>query len=316
MANNPETPDRIGRTSRTSGANPDIPTGSGRLMTLDEADYEVAEGFPDPRGWDVLANDRTGPKVGKVDELLADPEAQRVRYLVVKLDKNIARDAERKVLVPVGIAQLDDDDDKVIVPGRGPEFFTAYPAYEPGQFSRSYEDRLREYVTGAPISGGAAGRDYYAGEPFDERRLFRERARGEREVRIPRVEEELAVGKRPREVGEVDVRKRVETEHVSEEVPVTREEVEVERHPVEGRPASAADMQEGEIRVPLVSEEAVVEKRPVVKEEYVIRKRLVRDKQAVEADLHRERIDVERQGEGGRTGRERTRPSGDEPRAR
>jgi stress response protein YsnF len=62
-----------------------------------------------------------------------------------------------------------------------------------------------------------------------------------------------------------------------------------------------------------MAEEAIVEKRPVVKEEFVIRKRVVRDTQPVEADLRRERIDVQqRQDE---AARDRDRRPGEEPRA-
>jgi uncharacterized protein (TIGR02271 family) len=48
--------------------------------------------------------------------------------------------------------------------------------------------------------------------------------------------------------------------------------------------------------VPVVEEELVVERRPVVKEVVVIRKRAVQEEQVVEADLRRERIDVDRRG--------------------
>ncbi|HYG68820.1 MAG TPA: YsnF/AvaK domain-containing protein, partial [Anaeromyxobacteraceae bacterium] len=51
------------------------------------------------------------------------------------------------------------------------------------------------------------------------------------EVRVPLHEEELTAEKRTREAGEVRVRKEVVTEHRTVDVPVTREEVHVERVP-------------------------------------------------------------------------------------
>jgi hypothetical protein len=53
---------------------------------------------------------------------------------------------------------------------------------------------------------------------------------------------------------------------------------------------------EGEeiISVPIVREELVVERRPVVKEVVVIRKRAAREERVVEADLRRERLEVDR----------------------
>jgi uncharacterized protein (TIGR02271 family) len=73
-----------------------------------------------------------------------------------------------------------------------------------------------------------------------------------------------------------------------------REEVEVERRPVE-RAAGAADVdiREDEVRVPIMEEEVIVEKRPVVKEEIVVKKRAVEETEEVEAELKKERIDVD-----------------------
>ena len=106
-------------------------------------------------------------------------------------------------------------------------------------------------------------------------------------------EEELAVGKRTVQAGAVDVQKRVETERVSESVPLKREEVTVERRPVaDGQLASNATFQEEHIRVPIREEEAVVEKRPVVKEEIAVKKHAVTDVENVEADLRKERAEV------------------------
>jgi uncharacterized protein (TIGR02271 family) len=51
------------------------------------------------------------------------------------------------------------------------------------------------------------------------------------------------------------------------------------------------------VRVPIVREELVVERRPVVKEVVVVRKRMARETRVVEADLRRERLDVERHGD-------------------
>jgi uncharacterized protein (TIGR02271 family) len=109
---------------------------------------------------------------------------------------------------------------------------------------------------------------------------------------VTRSEEELAIGRRQVPAGEVELRKAVETEHVRREVPVTREEVTVERRPVvEGQ--SAADIPDDAIRIPIVEEEIVVEKRPVVREELIVRKHLVQDTELVETDVRRERVDID-----------------------
>jgi sporulation protein YlmC with PRC-barrel domain len=93
-------------------ATPDDTPQVAALRDLD--DFQVAEGFPDPRGWDVLGSD--GVKVGKVHDLIVDTAAMRTRYLDVELDRKAigARD-DRDVLIPVGTARLDDTDDRVIL---------------------------------------------------------------------------------------------------------------------------------------------------------------------------------------------------------
>ena len=82
------------------------------------------------------------------------------------------------------------------------------------------------------------------------------------------------------------------------EVPVTREEVYIERHPVEGREVSDRPIGEGEtIRVPVREEEVTVEKRPVVREEIEIGKRQVEETQRVSGTVRREEARIEREGD-------------------
>lgn len=66
----------------------------------------------------------------------------------------------------------------------------------------------------------------------------------------------------------------------------------IERRPV-NREAGASDIGEDQIRVPLMEEEAVVDKRAVVKEELVIGKRVVEEQQTVDAEVRREEFDID-----------------------
>jgi uncharacterized protein (TIGR02271 family) len=112
--------------------------------------------------------------------------------------------------------------------------------------------------------------------------------------RLTRTEEELRVGKQQVQEGEVVVGKHVETERVQQPVTLRREEVVIERRPVpEGTPADEHTIGTDEVRVPLMREEAVVEKRPVVKEEIVIGKRVVEDRDTVQAEVRREEFDID-----------------------
>src|SRR5207244_8977290 len=74
-------------------------------------------------------------------------------------------------------------------------------------------------------------------------------------------EEELHAHKQPVETGEARVRKEVVTEHKTLEVPVSREEVVVERRPVSGQAASSEIRAGEEVRIPVKEEQVHVEKQ-------------------------------------------------------
>lgn len=119
-------------------------------------------------------------------------------------------------------------------------------------------------------------------------------ARGQ-EQRLVLSEEQLRVGKRQVQAGEVNLRTTVETQRVQEQVGLMHEEVSVERRPLTAADASAADLTIGEetIRVPLTREEAVVEKRVVPVEEVVVRTNAVTENQTVEDTVRKERLVTE-----------------------
>jgi uncharacterized protein (TIGR02271 family) len=69
--------------------------------------------------------------------------------------------------------------------------------------------------------------------------------------------------------------------------------------PLEGE-ATEAQIGEDEISIPVTEEEVVVEKRPVAKEEIRIRKDAVQDTEVVEENVRREEVEVEDATERGR----------------
>lgn len=111
-------------------------------------------------------------------------------------------------------------------------------------------------------------------------------------------EEELVARKRSVESGRVQVGKDIVEEQQSLDVPVTREEAVVERHPVNRRPADGAvgDDREG-IRVPLHEEQVTAEKRPVVYEEVEVGTRAVQETQRVSDTVRKEVVDVDKHGQ-------------------
>jgi uncharacterized protein (TIGR02271 family) len=303
--------------SNTSSGQRDLgDAASGRIVPLGQmGDYEIAEGYPDVRGWDV--RERGGKMVGRVHELLVDTGELRVRYIDVALDREFARGGDRHVLIPAGSVALDEGRDDVVLSGIAATQLGSLTPYTHSGVTREYEATL---LQGLGL-GGAAGvgdADFYRAQHFDDRRLFAGRprpagARSEEKAQVTRAEEELAVGKRQVQAGEVGVRKTVETEHVRQQVPITREEVDIERRPIEaGADVRGAEFREDEIRIPVMAEEVVAEKRAVPKEQVIVRKRPVIQQQAVEADLRKERIEVDDQTRRGartaRPGEQESRP--------
>jgi uncharacterized protein (TIGR02271 family) len=152
------------------------------------------------------------------------------------------------------------------------------------RLSRTKLDLEQPTGTAAPIradEGDAAGRD-----------LRRDRD----EARMTRAEEELEVVKRERDAGEVRLRKDVVTETKHVEVPVTREEIRVERTPIDApRTAGAGEarFQDESISMPVKEEEVEIRKRPVVKEEVRLARDREQHEQRASADVRREEIEVE-----------------------
>ena len=180
-----------------------------------------------------------------------------------------------------------------------------------GSSSTSYDTARPAYQLGhvAGMNPDYAGRQFDDVEPHlrsgweaqgstdrkwdDVRDYARDAYSRGQERRLTLSEEQLAVGKRQVQAGEVNLHKTVETQHVQETVGLMREEVTIERRPLTAADAGDLTIGEETIRVPLTREEAVVEKRVVPTEEVVVRTREVTDNQTVEADLRKERLVTE-----------------------
>ncbi|MGM0215834.1 DUF2382 domain-containing protein [Enterococcus sp. AZ109] len=108
-------------------------------------------------------------------------------------------------------------------------------------------------------------------------------------------EERLDVEKENVQTGEAVVKKVVTEETQTVEVPVTKEELVIERKSVADQPSGDVNFQEGEseIRIPLSEEQVHVTKEPVVTEEVRISKREVQDTKSVSDTVHKEHLDVQ-----------------------
>lgn len=110
-------------------------------------------------------------------------------------------------------------------------------------------------------------------------------------------EEELHAEKGVKRAGDVRVHKDIVTEHKTMDVPVSREEVVIERHPTRGRKTTGDITGDQDIRIPVKEEEVKVSKTPVVKEEVAVGKRKTTDTRRVEADVKHEELRVDETGD-------------------
>ncbi|MGI9009879.1 MAG: YsnF/AvaK domain-containing protein [Nitrososphaeraceae archaeon] len=112
------------------------------------------------------------------------------------------------------------------------------------------------------------------------------------EESIPLTEERLDVSKKSQE-NQATITKKPVTETKTVEVPLTREEVSIERRPASGQTEAQSPIQsQEEIKIPLKREEAQVSKKPYVKEEAVVKKKAVTDKKEIREDVTSEELDT------------------------
>ena len=263
-----------------------------RIQELGDSNYEIADGQPNIKGWDV--KDGTGNKVGKVKELLFDTSSQKVRYIVTKLSEG----DDKKVLVPIGIAQLDENDDDVLLPGVTSAQLQSLPEYDKDSFTSDTEHTIRNVfagVGGAAVAGAAVGGDndeFYNHNHFNDEALYGRRA-GKQSETIPVIQEELQVGKREVETGGMRLRSRIVETAVQEDVNLREEKVVVERTAVD-RPASSTDIKEESIELIEKAEVPVVSKEARVVEEVSLDKEVTESEKTISETLRSTEVDVEK----------------------
>jgi uncharacterized protein (TIGR02271 family) len=267
--------------------------------------------------------DESGSKIGKVDDLFLD-ESDQPEYFGVKMGFL----GTSSTLIPADIATINNEQGFVEV-SQTKDTVKDGPAFDDdSEITSEYENEVRTYYglgavdttedrgtygdydgehSGAGTTGSTSAGTVGSGMSMGDTETgeFREHDRNqeglsqpgsdlqdEDELRVQRSEEELVAGTREREAGAMKVRKRVHTDRERIEVPTRREEVSVERVPVDGE-ATEAQIGADEVSVPVVEDEVVVQKKPVAREEIRVRKDVVHEQQIVEEDVRREEVDIE-----------------------
>jgi sporulation protein YlmC with PRC-barrel domain len=147
----------------------------GMLIPLSriEDEYALPDPLPDFRGWKVALPD--GRRVGEVSDLIVDTDQMVVKYLEVKVDKDVVSgDDDTYRLVPIAAARLDDNDEAVIVDRLPGTSLGDAPQHTRGAPTREQERAVRSHYE--PAIRTAAGA---AGGPSDQERFWGRRGAGQ-----------------------------------------------------------------------------------------------------------------------------------------
>jgi stress response protein YsnF len=284
---------------------------SNRLQELGGSDFKIAEGEPNIKGWTV--KDPQGRTVGEVEELLFDPQTRKIRYIVLDLEGNVLDLEPRDVLVPIGLAELNESDDDVILPNVTAAQLQALPVYEKGNLTRDVETSVRNAFAGMGAAGAATGAamagnkvgdkdEFYNDEYYNEDKFYHRRpaptppTTKEGDTNIPIIKEDMQVGKKEVETGGINVRTRIVERPVEERINLREEHVHVERTPVD-RPVTDADinsLKEGEIELREHAEVPVVDKDARVVEEVSLNKEVEEHDETVRGTVRNTEVDIDK----------------------
>jgi uncharacterized protein (TIGR02271 family) len=151
----------------------------------------------------------------------------------------------------------------------------------------------------APLDDGSttgyAGDGGYATDAADRSYESSDRAYGSTTDtdRLERSEEHLTVDKRAEEAGRVQVGKHVVEERQAVDVPVTREQVTIERRAVDRPAGSGETFSDEEIEVPVYEERVEAGKEARVVEELEVGKTATTDTAHVEETVRREEFEID-----------------------
>ncbi|MGB3532062.1 MAG: DUF2382 domain-containing protein [Microcoleaceae cyanobacterium] len=262
--------------------------------------YKIADYYPhyvddlfqgnDFKNYDVYAG-TTDEKVGSVYDALVD-EAGYIRYIIIDTGFWVFG---KKVLLPVGRARLDYDNNRLYALGlTSKDQVEALPSYDDDlAIDYGYEEKVRAGYRTDATATPAYNRDNYS---YNNDNLYQTTAEDNGALKL--YEERLVSDKVRRKTGDVSVGKTVETETARASVPIEKERVVVERTtPSDAGKAVApgtANFQNEEVaRFEVYEEAAEIKKEAFVREEVKVRKEVDQETVTAEEKLRREELKVE-----------------------
>jgi uncharacterized protein (TIGR02271 family) len=242
-----------------------------------------------------------GNKIGKVGQVFLDDQTGRPEFVTV----NTGLFGTNETFIPVSGASFSGD--RLELPYTKDKVKDApNVAVDSGHLDESEEQRLYDYYgmgygttdtgysdttrTGYSDTTTTGTRTGVASEGYDTSGPTTDNA-------MTRSEEQVRVGTQSREAGRARLRKWIETDTVTETVPVTREEAVVEREPITdaniGNATSGPELSEEEHEVVLTEESPVVQKDVTPVERVRLGTQAVTEEETVTTDVAKERIEVE-----------------------
>ncbi|MFG1635892.1 PRC and DUF2382 domain-containing protein [Pseudonocardia alni] len=238
--------------------------------------------------------DNHGEKVGKIGQIYLDERSGDPTWATV----NTGLFGTKESFVPLQNADVHDRDVALGVEKKAVKD-CPHVGRSDERLTGSEEDELyRHYGIGHGNGNGRTDARHATGERTDRDRTDTDRT--DRTARtgddaMVRHEENLRVGTETEETGRVALRKYVVTEDQTVTVPVSHEEVRLEREPVDGTEAEARPgaMGEAEHEVTLHRERPVVDKTTEAVEKVRLGTRTVTEDEKVSDTVRKERVEVD-----------------------
>lgn len=133
--------------------------------------FRVAGDEPDVRGWTLV--DRDNKEFGTIEELVVDPDKRKVRYLDVNTSRYRPSAEEHRLLIPIGLAQIDNHHNQVRIQEVDKDILDSVPAHHGGTVSRAYEEEVAERFNNQERTPTRPRNpDFYSSNLYDESRFY------------------------------------------------------------------------------------------------------------------------------------------------
>ena len=301
-----------------------------KLVELSGSNYEIADGEPDIKGWEVKTNQNE--KIGKVDDMLFDNSTKSVKYIIVDIDDELQLNS-KKVLIPIASVELHnsdndtkkysetdkrsdthqdsmrtfddeniassksynnniDDNDVVLVPITL-QMLSNLPVYTKGNVTHANEETISGIfnASGSNSSATSLSSNY---NPSDE--VYKPTDHlNDATQKLDVIEENLNVEKRTVATGGTRLISRIIEKPVEKTIELKDEHVTVVRTPID-RPVSSADFdafKEEQLEMTEYSEVPVVKKEAHVVEEIIVTKDVHEREEIIKETLRNTEVTTE-----------------------